>query len=231
MVHVQLNEADRNVEVVNNQGQPLRDLKLTQSTYRFDGTLDRQQTFAIASVPASTAQKVYTIWVNPHISELYFIKLDLTDAAGKLLSTNFYWQNVAQDDYAGLMNLPIVTLAIQAQSHVSGDQTVFDIIVENPTPNIALLTHLQLHQQATGQRVLPVFYSDNYMSLAPGERRTLKAEVATKDLTGDAVLLVDGYNVNVTPVDGPVSIRLNDNAQPLHWPASNLVPNVAAGNR
>ncbi len=228
IVHVQLNEAERNVEVVNNQGVSLHDVKLTQSIYRFDGTLDSKKTVSIDSVPASTAQKIYTLWVNPHISELYFLKLDLTDSTGKLLSTNFYWQNVADDNYTGLVNLPIVTLAVQARSHVSEDQTVFDVVVNNPTRNIALLTHLQLHQQATGQRVLPVFYSDNYFSLAPGESRALTITAATEDLAGGAALFVDGYNVNVTPVSGPLAIRLNDNAQPLHWPASNLVPAVAA---
>ena len=231
MVHVQLNEADRNVEVVNNQGTPLHHLTLTQSIYRFDGTLDRRQSVPVTSIPASTAQKVYTLWVNPHITELYFLKLDLTDASGKLLSSNFYWQNVAQDDYAGLMNLPTVTLAIQARSHISAEKTVFDVVVNNPTSHVALLTHLQLHRKASGNRVLPVFYSDNYLSLAPGESRALTIEAATKDLAGDAVLLVDGYNVNVDSTDGTadtVDVRLNQNAQPLHWPASNLVPAVAS---
>ena len=232
IVHVQLNEADRNVEIINNRGGPLQNVKLTQSIYRFDGTLDKQQTVSIASIPASTAQKAYTIWVNPHITELYFIKLDLTDASGKLLSSNFYWQNVAQDDYAGLANLPTVTLAIQAQSHVSGDKTVFDVTVKNPTTHIALLTHLQLHQKASGIRVLPVFYSDNYLSLAPGESRALTIEAKTKDLAGgDAALQVDGYNVDVMPVDGPVAVMLNQNAQPMHWPASNLAPAISTAVR
>jgi hypothetical protein len=35
---------------------------------------------------------------------------------------------------------------------------------------------------------------------------------------------VDGYNVDVKPVDGPVSIIANVNAQSAHWPASNIVP-------
>ena len=231
MVHVQLNEAERNIEIVNNQGAPLHDLKLTQSVYQFDGTLDNKKVIAIDAVPASTAQKVDTLWVNSRISELYFLKLDLADANGKLLSTNLYWQNVADDNYTGLANLPTVTLAVQAQSHVSGDQTVFDVVVKNPSPTIALMTHLQLHQQASGQRVLPVFYSDNYLSLVPGESRALTIQAATRDLAGGAALMVDGYNVNVTPVSGPVAIRLNENAQPLHWPASNLVPAVAVVNR
>jgi len=75
--------------------------------------------------------------------------------------------------------------------------------------------------------VLPVFYSDNYLSLAPGESSTVTIEAATKDLQGDEPLVeVDGYNVDVKPVDGPVSITTNVNAQPSHWPESNIVPDV-----
>ena len=230
-VHVQLNEANRNVEVVNNQGQALHDLKLRQTIYQFDGTLDHEQTVSIPSVPASATQKAYTLWVNTRTTKLYFVKLDLLDATEKLLSTNFYWQNVAQQDYSGLASLPTVTLVIQAESHVSGDKTVLEVTVKNPTTHIALMTHLQLHQKVSGQRVLPVFYSDNYLSLAPGESRALTIEAATKNLAGEAALMVDGYNVDVKPVDGPVAIMLNQNAQPLHWPATDLVPAVAAASR
>ena len=58
----------------------------------------------------------------------------------------------------------------------------------------------------------------------PGESSTVTIEAATKDLQGDLPLVeLDGYNVDVKPVDGPVSISLNVNAQPSHWPASNIV--------
>jgi mannosylglycoprotein endo-beta-mannosidase len=100
---------------------------------------------------------------------------------------------------------------------------VFDVTIHNPTEHIALMTHLQLHQKTSGNRVLPVFYSDNYLSLAPGESRTITMEAATKDIGGEALLLVDGYNVDVSSSAGPVSVGLNENAQPLHWPASNIV--------
>lgn len=35
------------------------------------------------------------------------------------------------------------------------------------------MAHLQLRRKSSGERVLPVFYSDNYVSLAPGESRTV----------------------------------------------------------
>jgi len=58
----------------------------------------------------------------------------------------------------------------------------------------------------------------------PGESSTITIEAATKDLQGDLPLLeLDGYNVDVKSLDGPVSIVANVNAQPSHWPASNIV--------
>jgi mannosylglycoprotein endo-beta-mannosidase len=97
--------------------------------------------------------------------------------------------------------------------------------LHNNTNNVALLSHLQLHQKKSGRRVLPVFYSDNYISLVPGESSTVSIEAATKDLQGDLPLVeLDGYNVDVKPVDSRVSIIANVNAQPSHWPASAIVP-------
>jgi mannosylglycoprotein endo-beta-mannosidase len=163
--------------------------------------------------------------VSARISPLYFVKLELSDASGQLLSSNFYWQHVAQDQFEGLMNLPIVMLDAEASTRAEGDKTVVTVTLHNGKNHVALLSHLQLHQKQSGRRVLPVFYSDNYISLVPGESSTVAIEAATKDLQGDSPLIeLDGYNVDVKPVDGPVSIVANVNAQPSHWPVSDIVP-------
>jgi beta-mannosidase len=123
------------------------------------------------------------------------------------------------------MNLPTVVLDAEANARTEGDNTVVTVTLHNHTDHVALLSHLQLHQKKSGRRLLPVFYSDNYISLVPGESSTVSIEAATKDLQGDLPLVeLDGYNVDVKPVDGPVSIVANVNAQPSHWPPSDIVP-------
>ena len=224
-VHVQFNEENRGIEVVNNRPDTLNELQVKVLIYRFDGTLDSQKIYPVAQIPGSSTIKAAQIVVNARISPLYFIKLDLTDANGNLLSSNFYWQHVAQDQFDGLMNLPTVTLDAEANAHTQGDNTVVTVTLHNNTSHVALLSHLQLHQKKSGRRVLPVFYSDNYLSLVPGESSTVSIEAATKGLQGDLPLVeVDGYNVEVKPVDGPVFLVANINAQPSHWPAFNIVP-------
>jgi mannosylglycoprotein endo-beta-mannosidase len=95
------------------------------------------------------------------------------------------------------------------------------VTLKNSTAAIGLMTHLQLHEKASGKRVLPAFYSDNYLTLVPGESRTVMIEAATKDFEKDGPeVLVDGFNVKIG--DGAM-VGPNVNADPMHWPASNLV--------
>jgi beta-mannosidase len=230
-VHVQLNEANFGIEVVNNKPEPLSGLSVKVVVYNLDGTISEgeehatHETFAVASVPASSTVKAGQITTSTRVSPVYFVKLELTDAAGKLLSQNFYWQHVAQDQFEGLMDMPPVKLDAEASAQVVGENTVITMTLHDNTKNVALMTHLQLHQKKSGKRVLPVFYSDNYISLVGGESATATIEAATKDLQGDAPLVeIDGFNVDVAPVDGAVSIAPNVNAQPMHWPATNIVP-------
>jgi beta-mannosidase len=223
-IHVQLNEANHGVEVVNNTPEPLSGLKVHTTQYLLDGKIVGEDTKPIANLPASSTIKVYQ-FVEATREALYFVKLDLTDSAGKLLSTNFYWQNVAQEDFTGLEKLPTVTLDAKATSTTEGSNTFIKVTIHNPSKSIALMTHLQLHQKQSGKRVLPAFYSDNYVTLTPNEARTITIEAATKDLADDSPLIaIDGFNIDVKPWSGEVSIAPNLNAQPMHWPASNLVP-------
>ena len=42
------------------------------------------------------------------------------------------------------------------------------------------MTHVQLRQKKSGERVLPVFYDSNYVSLVPNEQRTITMEAAPR---------------------------------------------------
>ncbi len=224
-VHVQLNESNGAIEIVNNRPDPLSAVNVRATVYDDHSNVALERTYHVDQVPGSRTVKAAQIDVPARVSALYFVKLDLTDSAGTLQSTNFYWQNVAQDDFTALDKLPPAVLDIAATSRSEGDKTILSVELRNPTETIALLAHLQLRHKDSGQRILPVIYSDNYISLVPHEARSISIEVATRDLDQQPPLItLDGYNVDVHPVEAPVSIRPNLNAQPLHWPASQLVP-------
>jgi hypothetical protein len=90
---------------------------------------------------------------------------------------------------------------------------VLEVKLHNPSPAPALMAHLQLRRGRSGQRVLPVFYSDNYVSLPGGETKSLTVEAASADLAGEEPLLVvDGWNVTVNPPNSK-SVQVAPNAE------------------
>ena len=98
-----------------------------------------------------------------------FVKLELRDAAGELLSSNFYWLGALDhpDDLTALNSLPMVTLTATAEElegKIAG-QRLLAITLHNPTQSIALMAHVQLRRKS-GERVLPVFYTRQLRDLA-----------------------------------------------------------------
>lgn len=108
--------------------------------------------------------------------------------------------------------------------HDTGDKCFLDVTLRNPGKVVALMAHLQLHRERSGDRVLPVFYTDNYISLVPGETKTVTVESALADLKGEKPLVVlDGWNIDVVPAaSSSAAVALNTEAQVSHWPVTGL---------
>jgi hypothetical protein len=200
-VHIMMNQKDWHVMVVNNTAEPLRGATARTTVYNLDGSTQYTHSDAVTAAP-SAATDIGAIAFPNGLSAVHFVKLDLRDGKGRLLSDNLYWRAAIgdEDNFQALNTLPTVALDIQATRHDTGGKCIMDVVLRNPSKSIALMSHLQLRKARSGQRVLPVFYSDNYVSLLPGERKTLTVEAAAGDLDGDAPMLaVDGWNVTVNP--------------------------------
>jgi putative transposon-encoded protein len=221
MVHVQLNEDTGDALVVNNRPEALTDAKVKETVYDLDGTVAAENEVAVTAA-GSAATTVAMVDIPKSISATYFVKLDLTDAEGKTISSNFYWRNSYdhQDDLTALNTLPLVTLEATVER---GEDNKVTVTLHNNAKVVALMAHLQLRHKS-GERVLPVFYSDNYVSLVPGESRTMTMEAGTPNSASeDYLVTVDGWNVSVAQASAKgVAIAPNVDAQPGHWPTTGL---------
>jgi len=224
MVHIQFNEADGELQVINNLPQPLTDAVARVSIYLLDGTLASQYDTKVTAEPSSVTN-LGEVKFPPRISSTHFLKLELRDAKGELISSNFYWRGEPgyPDLLTDLNELPKVTLEAKVERSISGGKQMVTVTLHNPTNSVALMAHLQL-RDSSGERVLPVYYSDNYVSLVPNESKTITIEAAQQDsMDKGATVVVDGWNVSVAPASAAgVSIAPNIDAQPEHWPVTGL---------
>jgi hypothetical protein len=203
MTHIQMTP-DGVVQVINNRPEDLGELTVTASVYDLGGRRVYTQISRKLTAKATAATRAFTADRPAFVSATHFVALTLTDSHGELLSRNFYWRgHTADEDYRDLQSLPPVSLAVTAVRADSGGTTTLRATLTNRTKAVALMAHLQLRRRKSGARVLPVYYDDNYLSLLPGESRTVAIQAATADLGGDEPLLtVDGWNVTAAPWHG-----------------------------
>jgi len=217
MVHAQFNEDNGQLQVINNLPDPLKDATLRVDVYNLDGSVAFERETKVTAAPEATTN-AGPVEFPAVLSPVHFIRLLLRDASGKLISRNFYWraQPAHPDDFNDLNTLPKVTLEAKADSKDENGKRILTVTLHNPGKSIALMAHVQLRRQKSRERVLPAFYSDNYISLAPNETQTITIE-ANQNLFNreNALIMLDGWNVTVVPTQQKdVAIAPNFDAQP-----------------
>jgi beta-mannosidase len=217
-VHVQMNQNDFHLVVINNTPRPLEDLQARVRVCNLDGVGKCDRTTPITAKPTA-ATDAGPIGFPQDLSPVHFVKVELRDARGRLISDNFYWRGLNENDLSALDTLPAAPLDAKITRHDAGGKCLLEVTLSNPSKVVALMAHLQLRRQHSNKRVLPVFYSDNYVSLLPGESRTITVEAAARDLGNDQPLVVlDGWNVTTKSRsfpgrNGGVNIAMNPGAQ------------------
>ena len=184
-IHVQMNLPDFTIAAVNNTFARLVGAKLTAKALDLGGkTLWSKE--AALDLPMNETTAAFKIeWPE---AEVCFLKLELRTADGSLLSDNFYWHGAKPEALLKLNDLPPVEL--KAQAKIVSQRV--EVTLTNPSASVALMTHLVL-RDAAGQRVLPAYASENYVSLLPGETRTLTIE--SPNLPATPQLTADGWNL------------------------------------
>ncbi|HEV2392945.1 MAG TPA: malectin domain-containing carbohydrate-binding protein [Verrucomicrobiae bacterium] len=227
-IHIQMNQNDWRILIINNTPRPLEGLRVKNAIYNLDGTRKYLQNETLTATPSAASQAGQVPFLAG-LSDVHFVKLELRDAEDHLLSENFYWRARPEepDNFRALNTMPIAGIEVEAGQRQSRGKCLLDVTVRNPSHAVALLTHLQLRKARSSQRVLPVFYTDNYISLLPGEVRYVSIEAPLAALEGDEPLLaVDGWNVALRPVPySGRSVRVTPNTEAQVHP---LAPESAA---
>jgi hypothetical protein len=225
-IHIQFNEVDNGtVQVINNLPAVLSGVRARLVLYNLDGTSPYHHDYDVTAAPSAATTLGAVVW-PVELSHVHFIKLELRNSVGKLLSDNFYWRASAPspDDLTALNTLPMANLQAKLTRRDAGGKMLLNVALRNPGPQVALMAHLQLRRRTSHDRVLPAYYTDSYFSLAPGDEKTVTIEAALSQLKGEKPLvLVDGWNVAVIPFStSSAEIALNTEAQVGNSPQNGL---------
>ncbi len=198
-VHVQYGYDNHSVAVVNDTRNAVPGVKVSATLYNLDATQAATHGGTLDLAPDS-GTKAFDLPLPDKISTTYFLKLKLSTKADTLdwakRKDTVYTPQKDFADLSGLNSLPQVTLSVHASKTTAGGRGTITVTAKNPGTSIAFMAHLRLTHGPGGEDVVPIFWSDNYFSLLPGEERQVTATYDSSALDGKpAVLAVDGYNV------------------------------------
>ncbi|MDR0917074.1 MAG: discoidin domain-containing protein [Oscillospiraceae bacterium] len=126
-------------------------------------------------------------------TDIVFLRVTLTAEDGALLGRNAYWHNRADyQNYRALNELP--SAVIDAKKNLTGDGR-YTVTLTNTgdVPAVQVVVRFELG----GRDVLPVFWSDNYVTVMPHTQVTLTAEYDAERYLGEPTIVVDGWNLTV----------------------------------
>ena len=194
-LHIQWNPATDEVEVVNYHAGLRPGLKARVQVLNMDATVAWEKEVTVDS-REDTTEKCIKLEFPDGLSQVHFIKLVLEEN-GKAVSENFYHRSKVENNYQALKQLPKVSLRAQTQYDKGDDgEWKAEVTVENRSQTPALMVRLNIVGDKDGKQFLPIFYSDNYFALLPGETKVVRVQWKDVDTRGNAPLLkVSGYNV------------------------------------
>jgi beta-galactosidase/beta-glucuronidase len=194
-LHIQWNAATDTVEVVNYSGGNNTGLTASVQLLNLDGTVKWEKSAQVDS-PEDSVQTPFKMEYPQGLTATHFIRLKLTRGS-QAVSDNFYLHGVQEDNFQAIRDLPKVKLETATRVERQGARWMLTTELHNPSAQPALMVRLKAVREKSGDRILPAIYSDNYVSLMPGERRTIHTELAHADTRGERPkMLIEGFNVD-----------------------------------
>ncbi|WP_448100624.1 glycoside hydrolase family 2 protein [Luteibacter jiangsuensis] len=220
-LHIQYSYDSRSIVVVNHTLEARHELQASVKVRDLDGGVRYEKQVQRIDLVGNRAQAVLDLPAIAGLSPVYFVELELAGADGKTVSRNVYWLSTREDtldwpksnwyltpvtqygDFTALASLPKARREVHASTVREGDEEVTTVTLSIPSssPSAAVQEHLAIRRGVKGELALPVTWSDNDVTLWPGESVQLTARYPARGTAG-TVVEVSGWN---TPAEQVVA--------------------------
>jgi hypothetical protein len=203
-LHVQLDLATSDVQLINTTRETLPQARVDADVYALNGKLllHREATLDAASDDVTLAMRLD---LAPLLGDTtVLVHLELHGRDGAPLSQNLYWRAASDAGYRALNSLAqadVTILVDEAPAPAGPPGRSILVHLKDTSVVAALNTKLTvLYAPSTSgateeSEILPAFYSDNYISLLPGEQRTVTVDLPKADSKRAIQVKLRGWNL------------------------------------
>ncbi|MBR6962444.1 MAG: discoidin domain-containing protein [Prevotella sp.] len=180
-LHIQYNALTDSIEVVNHSAGLRTALTATATVFDLNGkkVCQQKKTGLSSSEDTTKAWAKLSRMMAKAPSDVYFLRLTLNDKRGTL-SENLYIMGREEGNFRALTSLP--KAEVEQKVKKSGPCQL-SVTLRNKSDVPAPWLRLNLKGN-DGEQILPAVYSDNYITLMPGEEQTITIEWKAEDARG-----------------------------------------------
>jgi exo-1,4-beta-D-glucosaminidase len=206
------NYKDKNIYAINDYYQDYNGLKSDVKILNKDSKVifEKEKEFSIAE---NSSKRIIDLHDINDTSKLFFINLVLMDNSGKSISDNFYWISSKEDSldfinsqwfytpmksYADLKeinNLPKTSISYSEKYISKNDRHSIEVTLYNNSDKLAFFIEMKIVDKKTGKSYLPIYWTDNYISLLPHSKRNITGTFRMPDHKHLPKLIINGWNV------------------------------------
>lgn len=186
---------DNSIILVNSTPETYANVRTTAEVYDFYGKIVSSNVYETeVLLPDAYGERLAPADFSAAATDIVFLRLTLESAEGKILGENTYWHNRNDyQNYRALSTMAKAEVSLKVVSKEEKDGRIcYTLRVQNGSVP-ALGVRIRLTDK-DGAPVLPVFYSDNYLTMMPGECQVITADFAASKLSTEAVWTVSGWN-------------------------------------
>jgi hypothetical protein len=192
--HAMYDPVDGMVMIVNNTFKAKRNIMLVAKAYDMQGK-STLLTQVFSEIEPAQSKKYLSLkhrLEETGKSKGIFLYMQLLNENKEMLCDNLYWLPDSTGNYSGLQEMKKAEVTIIASKIKPGK---IEVTIQNPGNNpIAFFNRISVVDSKTQQRILPVFYSDNYISVLPGEQKKIAIDY-TPAANEKEEIEVYGWNV------------------------------------
>ena len=201
-----------NITVINQTPTDQQDLRVRVRVYDLQGRMRSDRTADNVDVTSGGAAQAMTLPRIAWDSRVFFVRCQLFDRAGNVIGENVYWQSRQLDDVGDPRNdaafelrqvswadmtplnyMTRVPLEVTARRMSGMPEDRIAIRLHNPSKQVGFFERAEMMSTRDGDEILPIEYSDNYVTVFPGETVELQGVVPTPGVGANWVR-VTGYN-------------------------------------
>lgn len=194
-VHVQTSIDDCGVQVANTLATELKGMMVAVKVVSLDGKVEATAELPV-DVGADATAKAGRLPEVAADGGLHFIALTLTDKSGAVQDHQVTWMQ-RDCKWHELLKIQPTKLSLSVKDHAQkGAESSYRVVVENRGTVAAVNATMSVLAGDRGAEVLPCFWSDNAVTLLPGESREFTVSFRTGLLGGkDPHLIAEGWNL------------------------------------